>query len=74
MKATDEELDILRVRLCRVETPSTAHMMSVEKYCSLTVMLHDLRKLALVDGCIAAAWALETLYVLTEPSHPEPRR
>jgi hypothetical protein len=48
-----------------IVTPSTKHMSPEERQDGIDQMIADLTKLAEVDGCIAAAWALEVVDALT---------
>lgn len=59
------DLVILRLQLLSVDVPSTRHLSRDERFDGLTVMLGDLNRLAVEDGCIAAAWALDALLAAT---------
>lgn len=60
----------LAERLSHVATPSTKHMDREERRDGIEVMLSDLNQLARRDGCIAAAWALEMLGILSGTPAP----
>lgn len=55
MKSTYESIR----RLALIDLPSTRHLSFQERRQGISVMLSDLERLATIDGCIAAAWALE---------------
>ena len=57
----DRTLRNMAYRLASTPTASTKHMMFNERVEGIEQMLADLKRLALADGCIAAAWALEYL-------------
>lgn len=52
--------------LANLSIPSTQRMGQFEKYDGVQLMLSDLNALAEKDGCIAAAWALEVLELVSE--------
>ena len=53
------DLDTIASRLMFIPTTSTRHMWHEERRDVIRQMLADLERLAVEDGCLAAAWALE---------------
>ena len=54
-----DDLRAAAERLAQTPTYSTRHMAVEERADGITQMLVDLQRLAVADGCVAAAWAYE---------------
>ncbi len=63
---TEERQHEVATKLAAVPTKSTAHMELQERIDGIEQMLDDLARLAAVDGCISAAWALEKLIAVAD--------